>query len=191
MSQVREKLIEATFEEVFTSGYNAASLANILNRAEVKKGAMYHYFSSKKDMVLAMIEEKHLLRLEEKWKYLLDSNEDFISILISILKDTKSWDLINGCPFGNLLQEPLEQDEEFAKILISILEKWKSLFKNALKKAKEKNQINENLNIEQCSTFIIASLEGAILISKKSKDTKDFEDCMIQLTYYLNTIKQR
>ncbi len=191
MSQVREKLIEATFEEVFTSGYNAASLANILNRAEVKKGAMYHYFSSKKDMVLAMIEEKHLLRLEEKWKYLTDSNEDFISILISILKDTKSWDLINGCPFGNLLQEPLEQDEEFAKILISILEKWKSLFKNALKKAKEKNQVNENLNIEQCSTFIIASLEGAILISKKSKDTKDFEDCMIQLTYYLNTIKQR
>lgn len=37
MSTVREKLIEATYEEVFTCGYNGASLSNILNRAGVKK----------------------------------------------------------------------------------------------------------------------------------------------------------
>ena len=41
MSTVREKLIDATFNEVFTAGYSAASLANILKRADVKKGAMY------------------------------------------------------------------------------------------------------------------------------------------------------
>ncbi len=189
MSQVREKLIEATFEEVFTSGYSAASLANILNRAEVKKGAMYHYFPSKKQMVLAMIEEKHLLRIEEKWKLLINESKDVISVLVSILHDTKSWDLKNGCAFGNLLQESFEDDEEFASLLMSILDNWKNLFINALQKAKEKNQINKNTDTKQCSTFIIATLEGAILLSKKSEDTNDFEDCMIQLTNYLNTLK--
>jgi TetR/AcrR family transcriptional repressor of nem operon len=187
MSQVREKLIEATFEEVFTSGYNAASLANILNKAEVKKGAMYHYFPSKKQMVLAMIEEKHLLRIEEKWKLLINESKDVISVLVSILHDTKSWDLKNGYAFGNLLQEPLEHDEEFANLLMSVLDNWKNLFINALEK--EKDQINQNINTKQCSTFIIATLEGAILLSKKSEDTEDFEDCMVKVTNYLNTLK--
>ena len=189
MSQVREKLIEATFEEVFAHGYNAASLANILNRAEVKKGAMYHYFPSKKEMVLAMIEEKHLQRIEKRWKPLINEEKNIISILISILEDSKSWDLINGCAFGNLLQESFDQDEDFASILVSILDNWKDLFITALEKAKHNNQINETINIEQLATFVIASLEGAILLSKKTKDSKNFEDCMKQLTYYLNSLK--
>lgn len=191
MSQVREKLIEATFEEVFTSGYSDASLANILNRAEVKKGAMYHYFPSKKQMVLTMIEEKHLLRIEEKWKLLINESEDVISVLISILQNTKSWDLKNGCAFGNLLQEPLEHDEEFASLLMSVLNNWKNLFITALEKAKAKNQIKQNTDTKQCSTFIIATLEGAILLSKKSENSEDFEYCMAQLTNYLNTLKTK
>ncbi len=78
MQNVRTRLIEATFQEIFSKGYTGASLANILNRAEVKKGAMYHYFPSKKDMVLAMIDEKIEQRIEKKWKELANTNEDII-----------------------------------------------------------------------------------------------------------------
>lgn len=190
MSTVREKLIEATFEEVFTKGYNGASLANILNRAEVKKGAMYHYFSSKKEMVLAMIKEQQQTRIERKWKPLIDEKEDTISVLISILLDTKSWDLTNGCAFGNLMQESFDQDEDFALVLEEIFQNWKNLFIDALNKALKNNQLKENTNIQQCATFIIATLEGAILLSKKSKDSQNYEDCMSQLTIFLNSLKK-
>lgn len=189
MSDVRNRLIDATFQEVFTSGYAGASLANILKRAGVKKGAMYHYFSSKKEMVLAMIEEQQHQRIENKWRRLIEEEDNTLEVLTSILQDTKSWDLTNGCAFGNLLQESFDQDEDFANLLEEILERWKNLFKEALRKAQEKNQINKNTNIEQCSTFIIASLEGAILLNKKSKDTKNFDDTMAQLIEFLNTLK--
>lgn len=191
MSTVREKLIEATFQEVFTNGYSAASLANILNRAEVKKGAMYHYFPSKKDMVLSMIDEKLEKRIEKKWNPLINTNEDIISSIILIIQDTKSWNLVQGCPLGNLLQEPLNNDEDFAEILTSILNNWRTLFINVLEEAKNKNQINNNINTKQCATFLIASIEGAILLSKKSNDNKDFENCMIQLTCYLNSLRKQ
>ncbi len=187
MQDVRTRLIEATFQEIFSKGYTGASLANILNRAEVKKGAMYHYFPSKKDMVLAMIDEKLAQRIEKKWKDVANTNEDIIESLISILQDVNSWDLTNGCPLGNLLQEPLEQDEDFAQILTSILDNWRNLFANILQKAKENKQLNENVDTNQCATFLIASIEGALLLSKKYKDNKDFESCMNQLTLYLNS----
>jgi len=190
MQDVRTRLIEATFQEVFSKGYAGASLSNILNRAEVKKGAMYHYFPSKKDMVLAMIEEKIEQRIEKKWKELVDINENIIDALIKILKDINSWDLTNGCPLGNLLQESLDYDEDFANTLTDILNKWKKLFTNILENAKQKDQLNKDVDTEQCATFLIASIEGALLLTKKYEDNNDFESCMNQLTLYLNSLRK-
>jgi len=189
MSTVRQRLIDATFQEVFSSGYAAASLANILKRAEVKKGAMYHYFPSKKDMVLAMIEEKLEQRTKNKWEPIIKEDGNLIDILISILQDTKGFNLNEGCPLGNLLQEQLGEDEDFKNILTSILKEWKSIFVSILEIAKQKQQINKNTNTLQCATFLIASIEGAILLSKKSNDKQDFEDCMIQLINYINALR--
>lgn len=186
---MRTRLIEATFQEVFSKGYTGSSLADILKIAQAKKGGMYHHFPSKKAMVIAMIEEKIEQRIENKWKSLTKTNEDIITTLIDILQDINSWDLKDGCPLGNLLQESLDYDDDFAQILTSILNNWKELFINILQKAKEKKQIKENVNIKQCATFLIASIEGALLLAKKYDDNDDFEACMAQLTLYLNSIR--
>lgn len=189
MQDVRSRLIEATFHEVFSKGYQAASLAHILKRAEVKKGAMYHYFPSKKEMVLSMIDEKIKLRIENKWKALANTEENIIDSLISILEDINNWDLKNGCPLGNLLQESLDEDEDFKKILTDILDDWKELFSNILQKAKDKNQITQTLDTKTCATFLIASIEGALLLSKKNDKAKDFEDTMKHLVSYINSFR--
>lgn len=191
MQDVRTRLIDATFHEVFSKGYAGASLSNILNRAEVKKGAMYHYFPSKKEMVLAMIEEKIEKRIENKWKEILDTDEDIIDSLIEILQDINNWNLTDGCPLGNLLQESLDYDEDFAKTLTTILDNWKELFTNILQNAKDKNQIGENVEVQQCATFLIASIEGALLLTKKYDHNNDFASCMNQLTLYLNSLKTK
>lgn len=189
MQDIRTRLIEATFQEVFSKGYTGASLANILKRAETKKGSMYHYFPSKKEMVLAMIEEKIEKRIEKKWMNLSDKNKNIIDSFIEIFQDINSWDLTNGCPLGNLLQESLEKDEDFANTLTSILDKWKIFFTNILQEAKDKKQIHENVDTNSCATFLIASIEGALLLTKKYETNKDFEACMNQLTIYLNSLR--
>ena len=81
MQDIRTRLIEATFEEVFNHGYVGASLNNILKRADTKKGSMYHYFPSKKEMVLAMIEEKIEKRIENKWQAITSKEKDILNKL--------------------------------------------------------------------------------------------------------------
>jgi TetR/AcrR family transcriptional repressor of nem operon len=44
METTRDKLINATFDEVFSHGYQGASLCDILAKAGVHKGSMYHFF---------------------------------------------------------------------------------------------------------------------------------------------------
>jgi len=190
MQDIRTRLIEATFQEIYTHGYHATSLSNILKSADTNKGSMYHYFSSKKEMVLTMIEEKIESRIKKRWKELSVTDKNIIDFLISILNDTENIDLEKGCPLGNLLQESLNDDKDFAEILTKILNNWKNIFLLILQKAVDNNEIKENIDIKKCATFLIAGIEGALLIAKKSKDRQDYKDCMDQLTYYINSIKK-
>lgn len=189
MQDIRTRLIEATFQEVYSHGFAGASLANILKRADTKKGSMYHHFPSKKDMVIAMIEEKIDKRIEKKWQSLAQTEKNIIDLLISILQDTNSWDLTNGCPLGNLLQESLNQDEDFAKTLTNILDKWKQLFIDVLSKAKKEEEIKEEIEVHKVATFLIASIEGALLLAKKHEDKKDFHVSIEQLIFYINSLR--
>jgi len=54
----RDKLLDITFEEVYIHGYAATSVDAILKKTQVPKGSMYHHFKSKKELVLAMVEER-------------------------------------------------------------------------------------------------------------------------------------
>nr|WP_226805633.1 TetR/AcrR family transcriptional regulator [Aliarcobacter butzleri] len=51
----RNDLINCTFDEIYTKGYQGASLTNILKNAKVHKGSMYHFFENKKDMAMISI----------------------------------------------------------------------------------------------------------------------------------------
>ena len=88
------------------------------------------------------------------------------------------------------LQESLNQDEDFAKTLTDILDKWKKLFCDALEKAINLGEIREDVEIEKVATFLIASIEGALLLAKKHQDKKDFEVSIEQLVFYINTLKK-
>jgi len=190
MEDIRTRLINATFDEIYTHGYHATSLANILKSANTKKGSMYHYFSSKKELVIAMIEEKLESRIEKRWKELSNTDINIIDFLIETLNDTQNIDLQRGCPLGNLLQESLNDDVDFTDILTKILYRWKNIFASILNKAAQNGELKNSINIEKCAIFLIASIEGALLIAKKSKDRQDYEDCIEQLTFYLYSIKK-
>lgn len=188
MQTIRTKLIDATFKEVISKGYSAASLSNILTTSGCTKGSMYHYFKSKKELVLAMIEEKIEKRTKEYWQSLETINVDILNFLISLLQDTSKRDFSQGCPLGNLLQESLINDDDFAKLLKSIFAQWRDLFEQTLQKAIDNNEI-KNINTKEVSLFLIASFEGALLLSKQSKSSIEFDICVKQLEIYLNSFR--
>src|SRR4030095_5203309 len=53
----RQKLLYAAFEEMYRSGFQAASLDAILAKAGVTKGALYHHFPDKAALGYAVVDE--------------------------------------------------------------------------------------------------------------------------------------
>jgi len=164
----REKLIEATFEEVYQNGYHGTGLTQILKRAGVNKGSMYHIFKSKKEMVLAVIDEVLEPRLIQGYGSIVEQNNNFMEETFKVLYNRKEFDFIKGCPLNNLVQELSPTDKDFKIKLEQLYFKFENILEEILKKAVE----IDGLKIDDTKSFavyFIAVIEGAISTGKKSQ----------------------
>ena len=68
----KQKLIEMAFHLFMKDGYENTSIQDIMNVAQISKGAMYHYFACKEDILDAVL--NYIIDLDEKWsKPILDN----------------------------------------------------------------------------------------------------------------------
>ena len=105
----RELLVRAAFEEIHLSGVRAASLGEILTRAGVTKGALYHHFRNKHELCEAVIEEVIRPHVLGTWLAPLSISGDPIGTLQQILAQEAAKATPDGvklgCPLNNLAQE--------------------------------------------------------------------------------------
>lgn len=71
----RENILEATSRLFARHGYDATGVASICEEAQVSKGAFYHYFSSKQEVFLILL-ENWLGQLEEGFISLQQQSRD-------------------------------------------------------------------------------------------------------------------
>ena len=180
----RQKLIDATYEEIYSNGYQGAALSEILKKAGVHKGSMYHYFENKKDMSLVAINEKMDARFFERYGKILELQSGFVGALIAGYKDTTKRDFKRGCPIANIVQEMSNIDEDFNLTMKTVYEKFRANIKHILDKAVEVKEFKP-CDTQKLALYISAVLEGAILAAKASGDEQDFLDTIEILEEYL------
>ena len=180
----RQKLIDATFDEVYSHGYQGAALADILKKAGVHKGSMYHFFSSKKEMALAAIEEKVAEKNLAKYGTILELQSGFLESLAQSLSNTAVRDFKRGCPIANIVQEMSNLDEDFDHMMKSIYRKFQDYIKRILDKAIAAKEMKE-CDTAKLALFITSTVEGAILAAKASGEAKDYEDTIEVMLEYI------
>lgn len=184
----REKLLQVAFDEIYHNGYYATSVDKILKKAKMNKGSMYHYFKSKKELALTVINEKIKEYIEEKYGVLLNKQNNYIDEMFQLLKDKKKFDFVTGCKLNNLVQELSSKDEDFKKALEKVYFRFEQIIELVLNKAIENKEINHN-DTKKLAMFVVASIEGCLGTAKKSHDGQYFQDCISQLEYYFNQLK--
>jgi len=184
----RQKLIDATYEEVYSHGYQGAALADILANAGVHKGSMYHYFANKKEMALAAIEEKISNRFFERYGKIIALENGYLEEFFKGLRDISQRDFRRGCPIANIVQEMSNIDEDFNTSMKSIYAQFRLNIKMIFDRAIEAGELKV-CDTAKLALFTTAALEGAILAVKASGDPKDYLDCVECLIGYIESYK--
>ena len=188
-NETRKKLLDATFLEVYSNGYHGAATASILKRANVPKGSMYHFFDSKKDLVLSTIEERIIPKMDDFFNFKKNPSETIFQTLERIFNKMNHHEnlIIYGCPLHRLMVEMSSLDNDFETILASKFNHFVNDFSNLLKDAIDKKELKP-LDTQQMARFFITSIWGEIslapTLSSKEEFQKHIENLMILLRHY-------
>lgn len=184
-SATRDKLILAGAELIAEHGYNATGINAVLKASGVPKGSFYHYFASKEDFGLAVIDD-FAAEYDDRLAAIL--GDETVAPLERLRRyfeagrvDMATCDHSRGCLIGNLGQELSAHSEVFRERLNRILRRWERRFVGCLAAAREAGDIEADLDPEELAGFILAGWEGAILRAKTVKSVEPmqrFEDVL-------------
>ena len=172
---------------VYINGYNGTSMSMILKECGIPKGSLYHYFKSKKEMVLAVIKERLAPRVDDFYNFSNNENKHSIDILIdTIIKISQKEQLVKyGCPLNRLNQEMSCIDKDFEHAITKIYNHIKEKIVLLLLKS----NLKKDIDIEKLSEFIIASVWGALSLSPTQSSKKRYLNTISCLVDYLKSLK--
>ena len=90
-----------------------------------------------------------------------------------------------GCPIGNLASELSDVHEGFRRRLAGIFTEWRATLTEALSRGQAGGRVRPGFEPSAVAQFLVAALEGAILLTKVTKDIGIMERCVEQLKHHL------
>lgn len=189
-SPVKEQILEAAGRLMAVQGYHRTAVDDVLRASGAGKGNFYHYFRSKEDLGYAIL-DRLLAHFEARtltpifglggWAPLGQVD----AFLDQILATQRARNCIGGCPLGNLAMELADAHEGFRQRLAQGFERWRECLGAAFTRAQAEGALSADVQPDGLARFLVATLEGAILLTKVQKDIRVMEDCVAELRRHL------
>ena len=174
--KTRDILLDITFDEVYINGYTATSIDKILKIANIPKGSMYHHFKSKKALVLAMIEERLFVKMDQ---FFIFEPKDGATVM-KTLRDafahmSKNRPLIKyGCPLYRLMVELSPVDKDFDELLSQKAKQMQEKLKELLLLGIKNGEFNSSMDPKNLAWFILESTWGVLSLSPTLSSQEKF-----------------
>jgi TetR/AcrR family transcriptional repressor of nem operon len=192
----REAILEAATRLMHVQGYQNTSLDDVLRDSGVGKGNFYYHFHSKEDLGYAIIDQlvaRFLGRtLEPCFSDAGASRLGQIRCFLDrVLEAQRLRNCVGGCAMGNLACELSDVHEGFRARLASVFTAWRERLTLVLSEAQQRGEVVDRCQPEATGHLLVAGLEGAMLLSKVSKDIRVMEQCVMELKRYLTLYEAR
>tara|TARA_B100001750_G_scaffold3523_1_gene2858 strand:- start:421 stop:1029 length:609 start_codon:yes stop_codon:yes gene_type:complete len=176
----QNKILDAAYEVFVGKGYSDTTMDDIVKKSDMSKGAIYHYYSSKKSLFLALIDHWETYSFPDfytknkKNKLASEILKDISSVVYDVFKKKKHVFLAE-VEFWSLANKD-EEVREKSKILY---DKLLYLFELILKKGIREKEFKE-IDTKIVSMSILTSLQGINWFCL-------FDDSEIDARLYLDT----
>jgi TetR/AcrR family transcriptional repressor of nem operon len=186
----RDLILNAATRLIHLQGYHCTSLDDVLRESGVGKGNFYYHFRSKEDLGYAIIDRVMQAFLERTLgPSFADITGDPIiqvnAFLDHALDNQRQRNCVGGCPIGNLASELSDVHEGFRRRLAGIFDAWRATLTEALSRGQLSSHVRKDLEPSDLAQFLVAALEGAILLTKVTKDIAIMERCVEQLKQHV------
>jgi AcrR family transcriptional regulator len=186
----RERLIEAALYLFWLNGYAATGIAQILERAEANAGSFYHFFKTKEELLLAVLELYVQTLMPVVVQPVLSRFEDPIERVFGILgfyrRNLLATGCTYGCPIGRLALEIPEEQFRVHKRLADNFDGWTAAVEKCLEDARDR--LPAGTNLKTLSQFVLTVMEGGVMQSRAHRDIAPFDASVEHLLDYFRLL---
>jgi TetR/AcrR family transcriptional regulator, transcriptional repressor for nem operon len=186
----RTRLILAAMELFWEKGYFSTSMADVLRRADVHGGSLYHFFPGKQDLLLAVLDFYvvgiHEQLLKPAWEGVADPLERVWALLALYRAHIVSTDCFYGCPIGSLALEIHEPDPPVRERLAANFENWTTAVQQCLDAVSWPTEVDTR----RLAEFVLTTMEGGVMLTRTYRDVAYFDRAIAELRAYVDLLRR-
>ncbi|WP_110955371.1 TetR/AcrR family transcriptional regulator [Anaerosinus massiliensis] len=190
---MKENIIRVALSLFLKRGYKYVSLVDVAAEVGITKGGIYHYFSSKEDLLDAAV---HYLfdQMEAKYMEIFNRKGSLQQVLHSILVERE----LSVYAQNMLGMEQSDYRENHASFILEVMNHFPKIqeridgshvmicqaIEKRLKAAVSKGEIRANTDVHVLAVMILAMLNGQISLGEKLNNLdvrKQMTDSFLQL----------
>lgn len=175
-----------------TQGYKATSISDITSATGYTKGAIYRHFRNKATLEKETLYHLSSLMFEElRARIRCQSTAgDKLRAVFRYFESYLKRPLVKGgCPLMNAAIEADDSNPKLRREAVKILDILRDSVTTILKNGIRYGQIKPDTDLEAQASLIIASLEGAIMMSKLRGDDYDIKNVIRHLERQVQIIE--
>jgi TetR/AcrR family transcriptional repressor of nem operon len=186
-NDTRTKLVRTAMLLFWEKGYHATSIADVLQKAKVNSGSLYHFFPGKTDLLAAVLDLYHdgirQMLLEPPAAGLADPIQKIFSVLGRYRRSLVETECLYGSPLGSLALELRDPDEPVRVRLAKNFTAWIDVIDDCLQHSKRR--LPAEINRRELAQFVLTVMEGGVMQARTFRDVGYFDAAVRQLRHFL------
>lgn len=192
-ASTRDRIVLAAVRLFAEHGYAATGVSAILKAAGVRSGSLYYFFTSKEEVLSAVL-DWYLDNLQAEIIGPAEAQTpDPIERVFSLLDLYRSFLMMTGCrmgcPIGNLALEVSDTHERARLKILENFDNWCAAVRRWLEAAGDR--LPADVDREALSRFVLTVMEGGQMQAKAQKRLDGFDASVRQLRDYINRLQEQ
>jgi len=186
----RDRIIDAALYLFWLRGYAATGIAEILGRAKANAGSFYHFFKTKEELLLAVLDLYARSLMPVVVGPVLAEIDDPIERVFGILafyrRNLIATGCTYGCPIGRLALEIPEEQFRVHKRLADNFDGWTAAVRDCLEKARDR--FPADTDFSTLAKFVLTVMEGGVMQARAHRAIEPFDVSVVHLRQYFQLL---
>lgn len=188
--ETKAKILQQAAELFNQQGYAGSSISDIMRVTGLQKGGIYNHFQSKDELALQAFDFA-IASVSQHTRAALRSKHHAIERLQAIIGVFSSFvdnpPIKGGCPLLNTAIESDDTHPALRERAQQGMNSWRKLICLVIEKGIARGEIRAGVDADEVATIIIATLEGAMMMSKLYGDSIYMQRIINHLNQYISS----
>jgi len=183
----RARILEHTAQLIYRYGVHATNQEQVRNAANVSGSQLNHYFPTKEDLVLGVIEWQAQRVLDFHRSEIFAGFKDFDDFRTWInyyTADERQYQSY-GCSLGSLASELIKTDLGVRDQLAAAFGQWHQVFCEALERLKIVGRLADAANPRLLATLLLAAFQGGMLLAQVAQEIAPLREALTAALDYI------